>query len=936
MVDRMASCLPSGMARRSGADRPSGLGGLTRRRPLGSMGSRRKSASEDDLQQTEPPAADAAGISWAEALAPYGGPDGLFSPEFLGRWGEERWKPSDDDGLGAAAIHAQVASRISTQPLGYADGVEMGALRSLRTLFDLVRAACERYPAGRHLDAIVLDVLNRHLRPFTSRWHPRAEAGKLAALDASDEFRAELSLLQPRLAAFDDVLLFLRDGRHPPAAPARSEDGRVQVEMAGPLPWGIAAREAKDAGVAGVMDASERLAIERRRKHYRLPIDKPHAVGLALSGGGVRSATFSLGVLVALARRNVLPQIDYLSTVSGGGFAGAFLTAYLNGGDEPDRRADGAGLERDAFPFRREDGEAEALRFIRHRIRYLAAASHREAARVAAAQLQGLTVTVTLLAAIAAACAMVDFGLRRLVPPFPFGVVPAMLGGAFWVCALAFVGPGRWAGLCRAKTDAILGAGLTVAALALAWDGLGLVHASLGGWCLVGASGAAALTAVASVGVAVAGRRLPRLKVALIGIAAVSAPVLMLFLESAVFDFLSDGTPLGQPTSAVVRVAIVAAGLAVVAGALALVDVNEISPHRHYRDRLAAAFLVRRRPQGGLDSVERLPMSEAALGERSPYHLVNCALNVPDSRETRMQGRPVDFFLFSPAMTGSSLTGYADTKEWEALAPELDLATAIAISGAAAAPQMGFATVPSLRFWLALLNVRLGQWIQVPASVADGVAVPRSPRAGKHPGLTYLLLEMTGLLDERRPFVNLTDGGHIENLGVYELLRRRCKFIVAVDGEQDPNMTFGALTTLQRLAAIDLGVDIEIDLDDLRLAPTGLSRSHFRFCRVHYPARSDGRPAGFGYLLYVKLSLTGNEGEFIKRYRLDEPTFPHHPTADQFFTEAQFEAYRSLGEHVGEKLFLPAVIQSLAASRDVGVEEWFAAIGRSLLDPPAA
>ena len=56
----------------------------------------------------------------------------------------------------------------------------------------------------------------------------------------------------------------------------------------------------------------------------------------------------------------------------------------------------------------------------------------------------------------------------------------------------------------------------------------------------------------------------------------------------------------------------------------------------------------------------------------------------------------------------------------------------------------------------------------------------------------------------------------------------------------------------------------------------------------------------------MKLSLTGNEGEFIRRYRLDEPDFPHHSTADQFFTEAQFEAYRSLGEHVGDKMFLPA------------------------------
>jgi hypothetical protein len=182
-------------------------------------------------------------------------------------------------------------------------------------------------------------------------------------------------------------------------------------------------------------------------------------------------------------------------------------------------------------------------------------------------------------------------------------------------------------------------------------------------------------------------------------------------------------------------------------------------------------------------------------------------------------------------------------------------------------------------------------------------------------------------MDERSPWLNVSDGGHIENLGVYELLRRRCKYIVAVDGEQDPNMTFAALTTLQRLAAIDLGITLHINLDDLRIGDKGYSRSHFRFCRIEYP---DGK---FGYLLYLKLSLTGNEGEFLRRYRLDEPAFPHHSTADQFFTEAQFEAYRSLGEHIGDKLFLSAIVGELADSTSVKLEEWFKALAVNLLEP---
>jgi hypothetical protein len=192
---------------------------------------------------------------------------------------------------------------------------------------------------------------------------------------------------------------------------------------------------------------------------------------------------------------------------------------------------------------------------------------------------------------------------------------------------------------------------------------------------------------------------------------------------------------------------------------------------------------------------------------------------------------------------------------------------------------------------------------------------------------------MLGSMDERGPWINLSDGGHIENLGVYELLRRRCKYIVAIDGEEDARMTFHGLTTLQRLAAIDLGVAIEADLDDLRLTNAGLSRSHFRFCRIRYPKVERDSEDEFGYLLYVKLSLTGNEGEFLRRYRLDEPAFPHHSTADQFFSEAQFEAYRSLGEHVGNKLFLRAVVGNLADKRPIDLKEWFDALGLNFLEP---
>jgi hypothetical protein len=352
-----------------------------------------------------------------------------------------------------------------------------------------------------------------------------------------------------------------------------------------------------------------------------------------------------------------------------------------------------------------------------------------------------------------------------------------------------------------------------------------------------------------------------------------------------------------------------------------LLNINFTSPHRHYRNKLAEAYVIQPTDDSRSNTPVILPLSQIGTAvKRGPYHLLNGALNVPGSANPAMQGRLTDFFLFSPAYCGSPLTGYQPTRDWEAADAHLDLGTAMAISGAAAAPQMGLGTQKNLSFWLALLNIRLGYWMRVPNKSARW--------SGGSPGLSFLLKEMLGTMDEESPWLNVSDGGHIENLGVYELLRRRCKFIVAVDGEQDERMTFAGLTTLQRLAKIDLEVTIDIDLDDLRIDDKGLSRSHFRFCRVTYP---DGP---IGYLLYVKLSLTGNEGEFLRRYRLDEPAFPHHSTADQFFSEAQFEAYRSLGEHVGDKLFLRALVgEELAKSESIQAEEWFGELGKRLLDP---
>src|SRR5262249_26889950 len=150
---------------------------------------------------------------------------------------------------------------------------------------------------------------------------------------------------------------------------------------------------------------------------------------------------------------------------------------------------------------------------------------------------------------------------------------------------------------------------------------------------------------------------------------------------------------------------------------------------------------------------------------------------------------------------GSPIVGYLPTTGWEKVDGNLDLGTAIAISGAAAAPQMGTVTSPQYTFLLAMLNVRLGYWLRRPLErpVFGGWLHRILPPIGWY----YFFRELTGLMNEKTAYLNVSDGGHIENLGIYELLRRRCKFIIAIDGEADPKRSFGGLLTLTQFAAID-------------------------------------------------------------------------------------------------------------------------------------
>jgi hypothetical protein len=309
----------------------------------------------------------------------------------------------------------------------------------------------------------------------------------------------------------------------------------------------------------------------------------------------------------------------------------------------------------------------------------------------------------------------------------------------------------------------------------------------------------------------------------------------------------------------------------------------------------------------------------------APYHLINTALNVPGSSFANRRGRNADFFIFSRRYVGSEATGYVATDAAEDVTDGLNVGTAMAISGAAAAPNMGTASLRPLSPTIAFFNIRLGRWLRHPLGIIKLSGSSGWVRwwRGK-PGPLYLLREaffksgsnITDLETEQPAssgFVFLTDGGHIENLGIYELLRRRCALIIAVDGEADPEFIAGSLVQLERFAQIDLGTRIMMDWKEIgersRLVTENLANlinarfagPHVALGRIDYPPLAPGGNRQQGVLIYIKASLSGDENDYILSYKAAHPRFPQESTMEQLFTEEQVEVYRALGEHIASR-----------------------------------
>lgn len=821
------------------------------------------------------------------------------------------WESTDQDVELAWVIYTELRTRIATQDLPLRDGVESSALNSLVDLFALIRREVASRPLALNVASFLVHCLNRHVRPFTARWHAKTDSNGLATLDQRFSFRAELIQLQIILRAVASVLGQISGDKDAVRLLAPSFEHELNdATSRGQITYGIKSSGQYATQIEKLNEAERQLIIERRGlKDSKEKVQD--AVGLAISGGGIRSATFSLGVVQVLTRRGVMRDVDVMSTVSGGSYLGSFITSVLSVDDKD------VGLGADQQPFACNDQvESQPIRYLRNHSKYLSEGGFRTLMQMIFSVAYGVIMSLLLVAPVILFASFIFiyvFGLGpdagwidvQAIPDFKVTltwIICGLLGVVIiWLsilrnpsrgvreklekCASGFLLLGIALGLIQgipALYDMTNHRSLTLFFSVLL---LPLFLGVIGLWC--GAN-------------SILGRVVWALFV-LVG------PLFFLSLLLVCIDFViyMRGWSPYLPGGVIVFVFL---------HSWFLVNINFASLHLYYRDRLARTYMRR---VGMGDAEEFQPLSKVNSSNKVPLHLINAAANLPASKNPELRGRNTDFFFFAKHFCGGPTVGWWPTEEWEKQDQHLDLGTAMAISGAAAAPRMGTFTSAKYITLLAMLNVRLGYWLRKPGA---------NHIWRNTPGGRYFLKELTGNMNEDLPFINVSDGGHIENLGVYELLRRRCRYIVAIDGEADPEHTFGGLLNAIRMAKIDLGVQMEPDLTDLRNGADYFKRSHFVLIRIDYGVIQNDLPV-YGLLLVIKLALTGNESELLMQYHRDYPTFPHQSTAQQLFTEAQFEAYRALGEHAADAAF----DKVLTSAPPTCFADWLQQLERKLL-----
>ena len=357
-------------------------------------------------------------------------------------------------------------------------------------------------------------------------------------------------------------------------------------------------------------------------------------------------------------------------------------------------------------------------------------------------------------------------------------------------------------------------------------------------------------------------------------------------------------------------------GLALVAVAMGwLIDVNKFSLHAIYRNRLIRAYLgaskETRHPNpftgfDPLDNLEMYKLSPDRAPDGSPprlLHVVNIALNLVKNDRLAWQERKAESFTVTPLHVGNWQLGYRPSIEYgqSKKGNSISLGTAISISGVAASPNMGYHSSPAVTLLMSLFNLRFGWWLGNPGKAGGATYDKSSPTFTIGP----MIQEAFGFTNDDNPYVYLSDGGHFENLGLYEMVLRHCRFILAIDSGRDPDCAFEDLGNAIRKIRIDLGVSIALQKVQI-YSRSNTSRKTAdipKYCAIGsigYSRLDPSEPNGL--LIYIKPALCEDEPVDIYNYAQTSPGFPHESTNDQWFSESQFESYRVLGSHIIEQL----------------------------------
>ena len=361
-----------------------------------------------------------------------------------------------------------------------------------------------------------------------------------------------------------------------------------------------------------------------------------------------------------------------------------------------------------------------------------------------------------------------------------------------------------------------------------------------------------------------------------------------------------------------------------------LISTNVFSLQYLWRNRIIRAYLgashLKRHPDPftGFDSYDNLQMHElwpqpgpeaetyredrpandlpAKRDSKKLFHILNMALNLTGGEKLQWQDRKAESFTVSPLHAGSYWLGYRRSKYYGG-EDGLTLGASIAISGAFVSPNMGFMmTSPVVRFLMALFNVRFGWWLGNPGPAGDNTFRLDSPRLSVLPFFN----EAIGNTDDKSAYVYLSDGGHFENLGLYEMVLRRCRFIVVCDATTDPDYSFESLAMSIRQIRVDLGVPIEIPEMSVGVPSQNLKSKYCAIGRIRYSCVDNTTGADDdeydGVLIFIKPSLIGREPRDVINYWQGRASFPQEPITDQWFSEAQFESYRALGSYIIEAI----------------------------------